>query len=113
MDAVMASSAADDISRCRWRPSRTSFDFPLPSAVFVLKPRSDVSFGQQEVLSPAKIKPRTKAIFVSHFAPVVQEDIVSYINQELKVSNLKVAKLKTKYDSYFSFHVAVDESDFE
>ncbi|KAJ8895071.1 hypothetical protein PR048_000396 [Dryococelus australis] len=43
---------------------------------------------------PKLIKPRTKAIFVSRFAPEVQEDdIVSYINQELKVSNLKVAKL--------------------
>ncbi|KAJ8881931.1 hypothetical protein PR048_018418 [Dryococelus australis] len=62
---------------------------------------------------PKQAQPRLKAMFVFRFASEVEEkEMVSYINQELKVSNLKVAKLKTMYDTYSSFYVAVAESDF-
>ncbi|KAJ8885325.1 hypothetical protein PR048_011522 [Dryococelus australis] len=61
---------------------------------------------------PKLVKLLMKAMFVSHFAPEVEEsDIVTYINQELIVSELKVSKLKTKYHTYSSFYVAVANSD--
>lgn len=55
---------------------------------------------------------RNKAVFVSRFAPDVTE---SEINQYLRSRNLKpikVTRLKTKHDSYASFHVEIDEQNF-
>lgn len=59
-------------------------------------------------------KPRTKAIFVTRFDPSVTEtDITTYIQKEISIDFVKVARLKTKYMSYASFHVAVAEKDFD
>ncbi|KAJ4432877.1 hypothetical protein ANN_21516 [Periplaneta americana] len=57
---------------------------------------------------------RTKSLFVSRFSPNVNENNIkdSLFNQ-LKLRSLEITKLKTKYQSYSSFHISGDERDFE
>lgn len=60
------------------------------------------------------VRPQMKSIFVTRFAPEVTEnDITAYINNEIEITHLKVAKLKTKHDSYSSFYIAVEAANFE
>jgi len=56
---------------------------------------------------------RRKALFVSRFDPQVsEEDIKNSLKNLVKLSSLNCTKLKTKFSSYSSFHVSVEESDF-
>ncbi|KAJ8890672.1 hypothetical protein PR048_010181 [Dryococelus australis] len=66
-------------------------------------PRKQVQLGVRNNVKiktvPKVTRPQMKALFVSCFAPEVQDDdTIAYINQEIKVANLRVAKLKTKYN---------------
>jgi hypothetical protein len=56
---------------------------------------------------------RTKALFVSRFSPEVSSaDVEQSLKDQLELASLKCTKLKTKYDSYSSFHISVSEDDF-
>lgn len=58
-------------------------------------------------------EPRKKAVFVSRLAPDIT---VNDITQHLEHQNLKfikITQLKTKYDTYASFHIEVEEQKFE
>ncbi|XP_063242139.1 uncharacterized protein LOC134542114 isoform X3 [Bacillus rossius redtenbacheri] len=62
---------------------------------------------------PKPAPKRMKALFVTRFDPSVQEqEIVEYISSELNLDHIKVTKMKTKFNSYASFHVQVLEEDF-
>lgn len=56
---------------------------------------------------------RTKALFVSRFSPEVSSaDVEQSLKDQLELASLKCTKLKTKYNSYSSFHISVSEDDF-
>lgn len=63
-------------------------------------------------MAPERI--RSKALFVSRFSSNVNKNNIeeSLLNQ-LKLRSLSVTKLKTKFQSYSSFHISVDERDFD
>lgn len=55
---------------------------------------------------------KKKALFVTRFSPFVTEQDIDEIVKDLEIP-IKCTKLKTKYDSYSSFHVEVNESDYQ
>ena len=55
---------------------------------------------------------KKRALFVTRFDPLVTSEDVEEIVKEQNIS-VKCTKLRTKYDSYSSFHVEVTESDFQ
>ena len=58
-------------------------------------------------------KPITKAVFVSRLASevTVVKMTDNFVNQNLKF--VKITKLKTKFDTYSSFHIEIEEEQFE
>jgi hypothetical protein len=65
-------------------------------------------------LLPVIRKPkRTKALFVSRFSPEVTADEVSKtLKEQLSLKRLVCTKLRTKFDSYSSFHISITEDEF-
>lgn len=58
-------------------------------------------------------KERSKALFVSRFSPeVTTSDIEASLKEQLRLKNLVCTRLKTKFSSYSSFHVSVNEDEF-
>jgi hypothetical protein len=56
---------------------------------------------------------RIKALFVSRFSPdVTSADVEQSLKDQLELTSLTCTKLKTKFNSYSSFHIAVSEDDF-
>nr|CAD7457768.1 unnamed protein product [Timema tahoe] len=56
---------------------------------------------------------KKKSLFVTRFSPEVSSlAIQSYLNKELNLDYLVCSKLKTKFNSYSSFHISVKEDDF-
>ena len=54
-----------------------------------------------------------KSLFVSRFSPdVISSDVESSLKDQLQLASLACSRLKTKYNSYASFHVSVAEDDF-
>lgn len=63
-------------------------------------------------MAPERVK--TKALFVSRFSPKVNaNNIEDSLKHHTNLRLLSVSKLKTKYQTYSSFHISVDERDFE
>ncbi|PSN36363.1 hypothetical protein C0J52_22872, partial [Blattella germanica] len=60
-----------------------------------------------------KKEPRGKAIFVSRFAPEVTVTQISDHLSEMNLKPMQISKLRTKHDTYSSFHVEVEENNFE
>jgi hypothetical protein len=53
-------------------------------------------------------KAKTMPLFLSRFSPdVTAQDIKSSLEQQLKLSSLTCTRLKTKFNTYASFHVSV------
>jgi hypothetical protein len=51
---------------------------------------------------------------VSRFSPeVTTADIERSLNEQLKLKSLSCIRLKTKFNSYASFHISVVEDDFQ
>jgi hypothetical protein len=64
-------------------------------------------------LSTVPKRMRTKALFVSRFSPDVSSaDVERSLKDQLELASLTYTKLKTKFNSYSSFHIAVSEDDF-
>nr|CAD7587621.1 unnamed protein product [Timema genevievae] len=56
---------------------------------------------------------KKKSLFVTRFSPEVSSlAIQSYLTKELNLDYLVCSKLKTKFNSYSSFHISVKEDDF-
>lgn len=69
--------------------------------------------GSSKNLKVALKEPRKKAVFVSRLAPEVSvQELFQYIDNEI-VKPIKITKLKTKYESYSSFHVEIEEEKFD
>jgi hypothetical protein len=56
---------------------------------------------------------RSKSLFVSRFSPdVTAADVESSLQDQLQLTSLVCTRLKTKHNSYASFHISVAEDDF-
>ena len=56
---------------------------------------------------------KTKSLFVSRFSPDVKcIDIENSLKEQLLLKSLVCTRLKTKFNTYASFHVSVAEEDF-
>jgi hypothetical protein len=56
---------------------------------------------------------KTKALFVSRFSPeVTADDVHKSIVEQLGLNKLVCTRLKTKFNTYASFHVSVAEDEF-
>ncbi|KAG8184452.1 hypothetical protein JTE90_002301 [Oedothorax gibbosus] len=64
-------------------------------------------------LMPATRFPRRAAAFVSRLNPSTQAIEVQDFLSSLKLSHLKCVKMKTKFNSYSSFHIEILESDLQ
>ena len=65
-------------------------------------------------LKTVKKSERIYAMFVTRFAPDVScDDIVSFVKEQKGIELKKCEKLKTKHDSYASFYIAVNESEYD
>ena len=72
-------------------------------------------FGAKGSFSlPTVQKIRTKALFVTRFAPgVSSNDVEQSLKEQLELAYLACTKLKTKFNSYSSFHISVTDDDFD
>jgi hypothetical protein len=85
------------------------------AAVKKVKPRRQPLIGVSSSLSLSVIsKPeRSKALFVSRFSPeVTADDVHKSLKEQLNLKRLVCTKLKTKFNSYSSFHISVTEDEF-
>lgn len=81
-----------------------------PSSKNVVYGKSSNSKIKSVVVKPI----RKKAIFVSRLCPeVVAVSIEDFVKGELNLDYIKCSQLKTKFDSYSSFHIEVNESDYD
>jgi hypothetical protein len=59
-------------------------------------------------------KIRTKALFVTRFTQdVSSSDVEQSLKEQMELTHLTCTKLKTKFNSYSSFHISVAEDDFD
>jgi hypothetical protein len=85
------------------------------SAVNKVKPRRQPLNAVSRSLSlPVISKPeRSKALFVSRFSPeVTADDVHKSLKEQLSLKMLVCTKLRTKFNSYSSFHISVTEDEF-
>jgi hypothetical protein len=52
------------------------------------------------------------SLFVSRFSPEVTAQHIEKSLDQLKISSLTCTRLKTKFSTYVSFHISVNEEDF-
>lgn len=70
--------------------------------------------GSASKLSAAFRPPRLRALFVSRLNPSITcEHVSDTVNSTMGPQSCVCTKLLTKHDSYFSFHVSVNENYFE
>jgi hypothetical protein len=85
------------------------------SAINKIKPRRQPLIGVSSSLSlPVISKPEmSKALSVSRFSPeVTADDVHKSLKEQLSLKKLVCTKLKTKFNSYSSFHISVTEDEF-
>jgi hypothetical protein len=85
------------------------------SAVNKVKPRRQPLIAVSRSLSlPVISKPeRSNSLFVSRFRPeVTADDVHKSLKEQLSLTMLVCTKLKTKLNSYSSFHISVTEDEF-
>jgi hypothetical protein len=88
---------------------------PAETAVISkVKPRRQPLIGvRNSATLPVVKKERMKALFVSRFSPeVAAEDVRKSLEEQLSLKKLACTRLKTKFNSYASFHVSVMEDEF-
>ena len=78
------------------------------------KPRvAMIGVRSSSSLSVVQKRVRMKSLFVSRFSPdVTSSDVEASLKDQLQLASLACTRLKTKYNSYASFHVSVAEDDF-
>ena len=66
--------------------------------------------GPNVLLQPAIKRIRRKTIFVTRVAPGTTTDVIdNHIKSNIDISTALCTKLKTKYETYSSFHISFDE----
>jgi hypothetical protein len=56
---------------------------------------------------------RCKALFVSRFSPeATGDDVEKFLKEQLRLKKLVCTRLKTKFNTYASFHVEVTDDEF-
>ncbi|PSN57845.1 hypothetical protein C0J52_04384 [Blattella germanica] len=79
----------------------------------VNKRRRKIIVNGANTSAKLRVISKNKALFVTRFGPETNsEDIEDFIKENKNIL-AKVTKLKTKHNSYASFHVEVRDSDFE
>jgi hypothetical protein len=84
-------------------------------AVNEVKPRRQPLIGVISSLSLPVISKaeRFKALFVSRFSlDVTADDVHKSLKEQLSLKKLVYTKLKTKFNSYSSFHISVTDDEF-
>jgi hypothetical protein len=86
-----------------------------PTAVVnsIKKPRT-VQFGVRNSSLPV-VQKRVinKSLFASRFSPdVTASDVEQSLRDQLQLASLVCTRLKTRHNSYASFHISVAENDF-
>jgi hypothetical protein len=80
-----------------------------------VKPRRQFLIGVSSSLSLPVISKseKSKALFVSRFIPeVTADDVHKLLKEQLSLRKLVCTKLRTKFNSYSSFHISVTEDEF-
>jgi hypothetical protein len=64
-------------------------------------------------LSVVQKSVRMRSLIVSRFSPeVTAADVEKSLKDQLQLASIACTRLKTKHNSYASFHVSVPEDDF-
>jgi hypothetical protein len=72
-----------------------------------------IGVSSSSSLSALQKRVRRKSLFVSRFSPEVTASYVeNSLKEQLQLASLTCTRLKTKHNSYASFHVSVVEDDF-
>jgi hypothetical protein len=84
------------------------------AAISRIKPRRQPLIGvRNSATLPVVKREKMKALFVSRFSPeVAADDIRKSLEEQLSLKKLACTRLKTKFNSYASFHVSVTEDEF-
>jgi hypothetical protein len=78
-----------------------------------LKRTPMIGVRNASALSVVAKKGKSMSLFVSRFGPeVTAQDIKNSLEEQLKLTSLSCTRLKTKFNSYASFHISVNEDDF-
>lgn len=78
------------------------------------RPRPAEGKNAGSKLSSVPRQPRRRGLFVSRLDPQTTEaDITESLASVLRGKSVTCTKLVTKHDSYASFHVAVENDDFD
>jgi hypothetical protein len=78
-----------------------------------LKRTPMIAVRNASALSVVAKKGKSMSLFVSRFGPeVTAQDIKNSLEEQLKLTSLSCTRLKTKFNSYASFHISVNEDDF-
>lgn len=59
------------------------------------------------------MRPKRRSLFMSKFNTSVDVDTMTQLLKSLKLDHFRCAQLRTKFTSYRSFYVEVNEIDFE
>lgn len=79
--------------------------------------KKPIVIGRNNVCSLSTIKKEVKrrnAIFVSRLAPEVDvNDILKYLKDNIKLKSARCTRLKTRYETYASFHISLEIDEYE
>jgi hypothetical protein len=77
------------------------------------KPRIVKIGARNSSLPVVQKRARSKSLLVSRFSPdITVTDVESSLRDQLQLASLICTRLKTKHNSYASFHISVSEDDF-
>ncbi|KDR11797.1 hypothetical protein L798_14176 [Zootermopsis nevadensis] len=84
-----------------------------PSANTIRQRRQPLGVRNSASVPIVSKSERSKALFVSRFSPeVTAADVDKPLKEQLSLKRLVCNRLKTKFNSYASFHISFDEEDF-
>ncbi|PNF20345.1 hypothetical protein B7P43_G12886 [Cryptotermes secundus] len=105
----------DGFKSVRYRNGNTT-STPAASAVVnkvKLRRQPRIGISSSQSLPVVKKAERSKALSVSWFSPkVTADDVHKSLKEQLTLKQLVCTKLKTKFNSYSSFHISVLEDEF-
>ncbi|PNF15465.1 hypothetical protein B7P43_G17548 [Cryptotermes secundus] len=105
-----------DAFKTVWYTNRTTTSTPAASAVVnkvKLHREPLIGISSSQSLPVVKKAERSKALSVSRFSPeVTADDVHKSLKEQLSLKQLVCTRLKTKFNSYSSFHISVLEDVF-
>lgn len=76
--------------------------------------KKNAILGKKEAKEHLVVKQRKRALFVTRFDPEVKaNEVVELVNDAVVVTDIKCTQLVTKREGYSSFHLSVNENDYE